>query len=174
MPGCRDSVQVLKQVQLLPSFCNPHITSRCPKGQRGGRIQPHRDSRMLRSQIAAIMGPGSAAAVSRRWPHHNEAGQIVVRTSQPIVHPGTDGRIETVEDMPPGVKLKLRRMIVVGGPHGPNDGQIVDTLTEMRPPVTHRDATLSALSPADLHRIQLSHQSARFTGKITDVLSVIR
>src|SRR5262249_39948739 len=58
-------------------------------------------------------------------------------------------------NMPAGVKLELRPVIVVRRPHRAYDGNIVDAIADMRPPVAGFNAAFAVLAIADLHRKNL-------------------
>ncbi|TXT28807.1 MAG: hypothetical protein FD138_2515 [Planctomycetota bacterium] len=79
-----------------------------------------------------------------------------------------------VEDVMPGVHLVLSRVIVVGTPARPHDGDVVDHRTDMRPPIADLNAALTARPIANLHRIQLGHQLARPAREVTHVLAIER
>ena len=49
------------------------------------------------------------------------------------------------------------------------DGNVVDAVADMRPPIADFHATLTVFFKPDLHRIQRAHQLPRFTGKIAHV-----
>ena len=79
---------------------------------------------MLAWKIRAVRA-NAAAAIGDRRPQHDEPWQILVERSQAIVHPRADRGELSFEHVPPRVKLELRTVIVVGGPHRPHHRQVV-------------------------------------------------
>src|ERR1700684_1822885 len=71
------------------------------------------------------------------------------------MYPGTNRGEEAIEDVPPGVELQLRGMIIVGCPHGADQRDVVDLLCQVWPPVRDLNAALPMLPESDLHREEL-------------------
>jgi len=56
------------------------------------------------------------------------------------------------------MELRLGAMIVIRGPHGTHDGNIVDAAPHVRHPVAELDAAVAIFSKADLQRIEFLAQ----------------
>ena len=56
--------------------------------------------------------------------------------------------------MATGVKLGLCAVIIVGGPHRTDHGQVVGTTADVGHPIAHFDAGLAILSITDLQRVK--------------------
>src|SRR4051794_39387150 len=97
----------------------------------------------------------SAAAIGQRGSEHDKLRQVVFERSQAVMHPRADGREMPVQNAPAGMKFKLRAVVVVRGPHRPDDGQVVHLSAEIWKPIGDLDAALAALLEADLQRIDL-------------------
>jgi hypothetical protein len=86
------------------------------------------------------------------------------------VNPGSDGGKEALEDMASRVKLQLRSMVVVGGPHRTDNRQIVNAISHVRPPVTDLDAALATLPVPHLRGEELRHQLSLARDEFHDIL----
>ena len=51
-----------------------------------------------------------------------------------------------------GVELQNCAMIVIGGPHGTYNRQVIDAVAQVRPPICDGDAAPAALAITHLHR----------------------
>ena len=60
-----------------------------------------------------------------------------------------------VQEMAAGQKLHLGAVVVVGRVHRADDGDVVDTPAQVRPPVADLDAALPARFETDLERVDL-------------------
>ena len=69
--------------------------------------------------------------------------------------PGAQRRELAVEHVPAGVELRLRAVVVVGGVHRADHGDVVDAAADVRQPVADLDAALAVFLEADLERIEL-------------------
>jgi len=72
--------------------------------------------------------------------------------------------------VPPGVELKLGAMIVIGGPEGADDGEVVDAVSQVGPPVADLQAAPPALAEADLERVQLVPRVVQALDQLSEVL----
>ena len=106
---------------------------------------------MLGPEIARVDAP-EALRLERR-PHRDKLRQVVAQRSQPVMDPGADRRMATVQEMAAGQKLHLGAVVVVGRVHRADDGDVVDTPAQVRPPVADLNAALPARFEADLERV---------------------
>src|SRR5438034_9297731 len=86
------------------------------------------------------------------------------------MRPRPDRRENSVEDMPPGVELKLRRVVVIGGPDRTDQRNTVDHFAQMRPPVGNLDSAGAAFPEPYLHWEDRGHQLAVPGDELTHVL----
>ena len=105
---------------------------------------------MFGTEVVRQVHLHAAAAIANRIAEDNELGQVFVECSQAVVHPGPDGGEESVTDVPPRMELQLRTMVVIGRPHRTHDGDVVDTIADVRPPIANLNTTLSAFAIANL------------------------
>jgi hypothetical protein len=54
------------------------------------------------------------------------------------------------------MKLDLGAVVVVGGPHGANDGDVVDATADVREPVADRNAAFAVLLEAVGTKLRVS------------------
>ena len=64
---------------------------------------------------------------------------------------------ETIKNMSSSVELKLRGVIVIGGPHRTHNSNVVDTAADVWPPIADRDAAFSTSLKSNLCWIQRRH-----------------
>src|SRR5262245_66342513 len=105
---------------------------------------------MFRAEIRGTVGTGAATAIARSAAQYDKLRQIVAQRPEAVVHPRPNRWMEPVKDVPPGVQLKLCRMIVVGRPHRADYGEVVDRMRQVRPPIADFNAALTALRKPDL------------------------
>ena len=124
------------------------ITFGFGKVERIVGIDLQRDRIIRGTQVMAV------TFVKETRAHANELRQVLVQRSESIVDPGADRGNSRIKHVTPGMKLNLGSVIVVGGPHGSNDRDVIDSRTDVRKPVADFDPALAALFVADLQRIE--------------------
>ena len=97
----------------------------------------------------------AVATVKMPRAHPDELREVFVQRAEAPVHPSADGRHTRIKHVPAGMKLHLRTVIVIGGPHRADHRNVIDTAADVWEPITHLDAALAVLFVADLQRIQL-------------------
>ena len=110
---------------------------------------------VLGAEVVGAVRADAAAAVGDRRAQHDELRQVVVERAQAVVDPRADRGELPFEHVPAGVELQLGAVVVVGGPHRADDGEVVDAAAEVRPPVADLQPALPALLEADLQGIEL-------------------
>ena len=110
---------------------------------------------VLGAEVVGAVRADAAAAIGDGRAQDDELRQVVVERPQAVMDPRADRGKLPFEHVPAGVELELRAVIVVGGPHRADDGQVVGAVAEVRPPVADLEAALAALLKADLHAEQL-------------------
>ena len=75
-----------------------------------------------RAEVVAVLGVPVLAA-----PHGDELRQVVVERAQPVVHPGAQRGELAVQHVPAGMELRLGPVVVVGGVHRADEGDVVGT-----------------------------------------------
>src|SRR5207302_11405496 len=80
---------------------------------------------------------------------------MIVERAEAVVHPRTDGREGAFEYVPAGVELKLGAVVVIGCPHRADDGDVVDAVTDVRPPVADGNAAPPAFFESGLQVVKL-------------------
>ena len=148
------AVQAPDETELLLLLLPVHLCGGCREGERIGRIDPQGNAAMLGAEVVGVVGPHAAAAVRRSVAEHDELREVIVQRAQPVVRPRADRGEVAFELEAAGVKLQLRAVVVVGGPHRADDGHVVDALAHVRPPVADLDSALPPLPVADLHRVE--------------------
>src|ERR1051326_8974062 len=98
---------------------------------------------VLGTEIGRAMGEGAAAAIARRYAEHDVFRQVLVHRTQPITHPGAQGRMLQFPRVPAGLPRQLRAVIVVNGPEGPHHGQVIRTGADVPEPVAHHQPALA-------------------------------
>ena len=63
------------------------------------------------------------------------------------MHPRAQIRKVTIVHVASRMKLRLRAVVAVGGPHRTDDGDLVDVAGRVRKPVAHLDAALASVLP---------------------------
>ncbi len=124
------------------------------EGERVLGIDGKLDAVVLGAEVAGAVAAHAAAAVGDRRAQDDELGQVVVERAEPVVDPRADRGKLPLEHVPAGVELQLGAVVVVGRPHRADDGDVVDAVADVGPPVADLDAALPALAEADLKRIQ--------------------
>ena len=81
---------------------------------------------MLGAEVAGAVAVHAAAAVGDRRAQDDELRQVVVERAEAVVDPRADRRERPFEHVPAGVELELGAVVVVGGPHRADDGDVVD------------------------------------------------
>ena len=145
-------IELAKQLELGLLLFAIDRAFRLSIGQRVLRIERQRHAVVLRAEIVGPVPFHAAAAIGQRRAQHDELRQVVVQRAQTVVHPRADRRKIAIDAVPAGVKLKLRTVVAVVGPHRADDGQIVDAVADVRPPIADFDAAFAALAIADLQR----------------------
>ena len=124
------------------------------KGSGFLRVDRELDAVVLGAEVARPVAAHAAAAIGDRRAQHDELRQVVVERAEAVVDPRADRGKLPLEHVPAGVELELGAVVVVGRPHRADDGDVVDAVAEVRPPVADLDAALAALAKADLERIE--------------------
>ena len=140
------------------------------EGQRVLGIDGELHAGVLGAEVAGAVAAHAAAAIGDRRAQDDEAGQVVVERAQAVVDPRADRRELALEHVPAGVELELGAVVVVGGPHRADDGDVVDAVADVRPPVADLDAALAALAVADLQRIERGLGVVQPLDELADVL----
>jgi len=86
--------------------------------------------------------------------HRDELRQILIHGPQSIGHPRADGRETPVQHVATGMKLNLRAMIVIRGPHGTQHRDVIRTAPHMRKPMTEFKARLTIGFEPGLKRVK--------------------
>ncbi len=147
----REPVQSTEEVGLDHALGLADGYARAGEGQGVVRVDFEQDSRMLGAEVVGIDAPHALGFQCRS--HRDELRQLIAEGPEPVVDPGADGRITAVEQVAAGEEFHLRAVIVVGGEHRPNHGDVVDAASQVGPPVADRSPALSAFSEPDLRRI---------------------
>ena len=145
------TVEFVNELELIRLFLGAHALGPRTVGKRVLRVHGQRHTGVLRAEIVA-MGDFTGR-VRLGHAHREEAGQIVVQTAQPVMHPGPEAGLRLVQAMAPSVDLILSPVIVVGRPHVADPGDVVGALRQVRPPVRDLDPALAVLLPTDLQRV---------------------
>ena len=123
--------------------------------ERIGRVGYERNAVVLGPQVVGAVDFLAAAAIGRRRAHHDKLRQVFIERAQAIVHPGPDRREKAIEPVAARVKLKLRAVVDVVGPHRAHDREVIDASADVRPPITNLDAAFAALAVPHLQWIKL-------------------
>ena len=107
--------------------------------------------RMLGTQVVGVNA--SHALRLESWPHRDELRQVVAQGTESVVDPRAEGRIAAVEQVPAREEFHLGAVVIVGREHRPDHGDVVNTIAQMRPPVTDGDPALSPSLEPDLRGI---------------------
>ena len=131
----REPVQPAQQLELARLLFAEDVRAGRGEGQRIPGIDRKLDAVVLGAEVARAMAAQPAAAIGDRRAQHDELRQVVVERAEAVVNPRADRRKQSFERVPAGVELQLCAVVVVGRPHRADDGQVVDALAHMRPPV---------------------------------------
>src|SRR5262245_10639490 len=146
----RQAVELTEELELgLLLFAEDGALGLCV-GERVFGVEREGDAVVLRTEVVGPVPFHAAAAIGQRSAEDDELRQVVVQRAEAVVDPGADRGKVAIDTVAAGVKLKLRTVVAVFGPHGADNGQIVDAFADMGPPVADLDATLAALPIADL------------------------
>ena len=112
-----------------PAFCSADVQLAFGLAvvERVGRIDADRHGVVRRAEVVAVLGVPVLALA-----HRDELRQVVVERAEPVVNPGAERRKLAVEHVPAGVELRLGAVVVVGGVHRADDGDVVDATAEVR------------------------------------------
>src|SRR5439155_8435504 len=90
----------------------------------------------------------AAAAVAGRGAEHDVLGQVLVEGAEAVTGPAADGRERSLADVPAGVELELRPVVVVAGPERADHGEVVGARADVLPPVGDLEAALAVAAEA--------------------------
>ena len=117
------------------------------EGERVGWVDAEIDGVVGRAEVVTVADVEEARA------DIYETGEIVAGAGEPVIDPCADGGFARVEHVAAGVELDLGAVIVVGGPHGADEGDVVGAGSDVREPVADFDAALAVAAEADLERV---------------------
>ena len=137
----REPVEPAEQLELAALLLAEDVRRRARRTASGFvGIDGELDAVVLRAEVAGAVAAHAAAAVGDRRAQHDELRQVVVERAQAVVDPRADRRELALEHVPAGVELELGAVVVVGRPHRADDGDVVDAVAHVRPPVADLDA----------------------------------
>ena len=84
----------------------------------------------------------------------DELREIIVKRTEAVGDPCTDGGFVRIKHMSPRMKLDLCPVVVVSGPHRANNGQVIHLLANMWEPVTDHCSAFTILFVASLQRVK--------------------
>ena len=151
----RERVQPPEQLELALLLLVVDVGPGRGEGERVLRVDGQLDAVVVGAEVVGPVSSASAAAVGDGRAQDDELRQVVVERAQAVVDPRADGREIPLEHVAAGVELELGAVVVVGGPHRADDGDVVDAVAQVGPPVADLDPALAALPEADLHRVDL-------------------
>src|SRR5438105_3367859 len=107
-------------------------------------MQPH--AGVFGAEVTGAVSPFAAAAVAGRRAEHDILRQILIQRTKPITDPGANGRKGAFARMPARVPGELRAVVVVDGPEGPDDSEVVGTGSDVFPPVSNFQTALAVFA----------------------------
>src|SRR5687767_14617046 len=99
------------------------------------------------------MAAGAPETIRERTAEHDELRQVLVQRAEPVMDPRAERRKEAIQQVPAGVELQLRSVVVVRGPHGADEGDVVELRPDVRPLVSNFDAGATATREPRLQRV---------------------
>jgi hypothetical protein len=165
-----EAVQAAQQLELIALLFPINIGSRRGEGKRVFGVDRELDAIVLGAEVTGAMAAQAAAAIGDRRTQNDEPGQVVIERAKPVMDPRAHSGKLPLEHMPAGVELQLRSMVVVSRPHRADHGDVVDTTSNVGPPVAYLDAALSPLAMADLHRKQGAPWVVQALDELAEVL----
>ncbi len=151
----RQAIQPIDQCELGLLLLAKHVAAGRGKRKRILGVDAQLYAAVLGPQVVGAVRADAATAVGNWRAQHDEPRQVFVDRSQAIVDPRADRGELAFEHVAAGVKLKLRAVVVVGGPHRADDRQVVGTAGQLGPPVADLQPAGAMLLKADLRGKQL-------------------
>ncbi len=148
------AVELVEQLKLSALFFVVDILAGSGKRQWvfGINVQLHPVVR--RAEITGAMSAHPAATIGDRLSHDYKLRQVIVQRAEAVMRPGADSGEFPFKTVTAGVELVLRPVIIVGRPHRPHDGHVVDAVPQVRPPVGHLDPRFPTFFKSNLQWIQ--------------------